>query len=103
MVSRPRALFQSRIASDAVIGAIRHTRKKRRRSRQRRRSGLMLSVTIEPQKIRISNAPASANSTAVQGRSPLTRAPARLAVYAGTRPQVGPIQTAASRLSTKAG
>ena len=63
----------------------------------------MLSVTIEPQKIRISSAPASAKSSAVVGRSPLTSAPARLAVYAGTRPQVGPIQIAASRLSTKGG
>ena len=39
----------------------------------------MLRVTIEPQEIRISIAPASANSSAVHGWSPLTRALARFA------------------------
>jgi hypothetical protein len=63
----------------------------------------MLRVTIEPQKMRTSRAPARAKRRDVTGPSPATIAPPRLAVYAGTSPQVGPSQTAARRLSTKGG
>ena len=77
--SSPCAVFQMSTASDAVMGAMRQTRAKRPRSRQRRSSGLMLSVTMEPQKMRTSSAPARAKSSATAGSSPATRAPARLA------------------------
>ena len=96
-------MFQMSTASDAVIGAMRHTRAKRARSRQRRSSGLMLSVTIEPQKMSTSRAPAKAKSSAVSGESPPVRPLARFAEYAGTSPQVGPSQTAASRPRTNGG
>ena len=77
--SSPCAVFQMSTARDAVIGAMRQTRVKRARSRQRRSSGLMLSVTIEPQKMSISRAPARAKRRAVSGPIPPTRAPARFA------------------------
>ena len=91
-------------ASEAVIGRDEADEEEAARSRASGAgSGLMLSVTIEPQKISTSSAPASAKSSAVQGLRPPTRAPARLAAYAGTRPQVGPSQTAARRLRTNGG
>jgi len=63
----------------------------------------MLSVTIDPQKISTSRAPARAKRSDVRGGRPATRAPARLAVYAGTSPHVGPSHTAERRLRTNGG
>ncbi len=77
--SRPWAVLKIRTETEAVAGAMRQTGRKRRKSRQRRSSGLMLRVTMAPQKMRISRAPERAKRTAVGGDIPLTRAPARLA------------------------
>ncbi len=62
-------------ATEAVAGAMRQTGRKRTTSRHRRRSGLMLRVTIAPQKMRISRAPARANSTAVERLHPARQGP----------------------------
>ena len=67
------------MASEAVVGAMMLTAAKRMKSCRRFRFGSMLRVTIEPQKISTSRAPARANRTAGIGSRPLTRAPARFA------------------------
>ena len=76
--SRPSALFQMTTASDEVMGAITATARRRRRSRPRRRSGAMFSVTIDPQKMKVSMAPASAKSMLVGHAMPLQSALASL-------------------------
>ena len=72
-------MFQMITARDEVVGATRATAANRAKSRNRRRSGLMLRVTMEPQKIAISMAPAREKSAPTGQGIPLETELARLA------------------------
>ena len=77
--SRPSAEFQIRTASEDAAGAVRLMATKCARSRLRVRSGETLSVTIDPQMIAVSTAPARANTALVGDGMPLHAAETTLA------------------------